>query len=231
MENKVNNKVVYDYESRGEVVHRQVLETLDYMYSLARPLYEKTFTEICKELNNERLAENGDENWRKTYCDGKYMWPTDFFYLPHDVQRKIVDNRQEAYGIGNYYEDVMKHLIENLYKGGGIHEVYTPTSWSDGKNVRHCIDVDTIDKIIGEDAATKLKAVLEGYARTYCWGRRELNQFLSLWWSSPSTNRETVKSAWKDAFNIDVEIPEDSAWVDIYYEGSETENFNEPTEE
>lgn len=226
--NSKNSKVVYDYLNRSDVISKQLRDTLDYMYSIARPVSDKPFMEICKELDEERKAKNGDENWRKSYCDGKYTYPCDFFYLPYKVQKTILENHQEAYGISAYWDDNMKFLLEILYEKGGLHEVNTPTKWSDGKNVRHCIDVDTIDKIIGEEPANKLKEILEGYRRTYRFGLRDVNHFVSLVWAAPSTNRETVKMAWKDAFGIDVEIPEDDDWVDVYYEmDKEEENFEE----
>ena len=34
--------------------------------------------------------------------------------------------------------------------------------------------------------------------------------------STPTCNRATVVKAWKDAFGIDVEIPDDSMWIDEY---------------
>ena len=228
--NSKDSKVVYDYIGRSEVIGQQLRDTLNYMYSIARPVCEKSFMEICKELNEECKAENGDDNWRKTYCDGKYTYPGDFFYVPHAVQKTILENRQEAYGISTYWDSDMKFLLEILYNGGGMHEVNTPTEWSDGKNVRHCIKVDTINKIIGEEPADKLKEVLEGYKRTYRFGLRDVNQFVSLVWAAPSTNRETVKKAWKDAFSIDVEIPEDDAWVDVYYESDKEEDSFEESE-
>lgn len=223
MSNETTNKITFGYLTRSNVIGEQVRETLNYMYSIARPVSDKPFLEICKELAKERDACGGDENWRKDYCNGKYIYPSDFFYLPMEVQKAVRENRQEAYGISTHWADAMEHLIEILYKGGGIREVHTPTKWSNGESVRHCIDVETIDKIIGEEAAEKLKDVLEGYQRTYRWGLRDVNQFMWLCWAAPSTNRELVKNAWKDAFGVDVEIPDDDAWVDEFYDADECE--------
>lgn len=231
MSNETNNKIVFNYLSRSEVIGKEVRDTLNYLYSLARPVMDKPFLEICKEMEEERKACGGDENWRKTYCDGKYMYPYDFYYLPAEVTKAVRVNRQEAYGISTHWDDAMTHLIEILYNGGGIREVHTPTEWSNGENVRHCIDVETIDKIIGEEAAEKLKDVLEGYKHTYRWGLRDVNQFVWLCWAEPSTNRELVKNAWKDAFGIDVEIPDDSEWVDIYYDDNYPEDVVDDEEE
>ncbi len=217
MSNETNDKIIFNYLTRGGVIGKEVRETLDYMYSLARPVIEKPFLEICRELDEERKACGGDENWRKDYCDGKYLYPSDFYYLPAEVQKVIRENRQEAYGISTHWEDAMEHLMDILYKGGGIREVHTPTEWSNGEPVRHCIEVETIDKIIGDEAAEKLKDVLDGYKRTYRWGLRDVNQFMWLCWAAPSTNRELVKNAWKDAFGVDVEIPDDSEWADEFY--------------
>ena len=46
--------------------------------------------------------------------------------------------------------------------------------------------------------------------------------------STPTCNRETVVNAWKDAFGIDVVIPDDSFWIDEYTkeEIDETDSYN-----
>jgi hypothetical protein len=229
MSEEKNTKVVYDYLHRSDVIGKQICDTLDYMYSIARPLPDKSFMEMCKEIEEERKAANGDENWRKDYCNGRYLFPCDFFYVPFEVQKAVRENRQEAYGIEYHWDEDMKSLIEFLYTGGGLNEVCTPTEWSRGENVRHCEPVETIDKIIGEEAAQKLKEVLEGYHRTYRWGLREVNQFMSLVWSAPSTNRKNVVKAWKESFGIDIKLPDDKDWVDIYDESEYDDVVTEET--
>ena len=54
--------------------------------------------------------------------------------------------------------------------------------------------------------------------------------------STPNTNRETVKEAWKVAFDKDIEIPDDSMWIDEYkfadmeYEGEFDEELENSAE-
>lgn len=50
-------------------------------------------------------------------------------------------------------------------------------------------------------------------------------QFAGAFLSTPTTDRETVVNAWKDAFNIDVVIPDDEQWKD-YYETPDCELNN-----
>ena len=73
-----------------------------------------------------------------------------------------------------------------------------------------------LKEIIGEEAAGKVKDVLESFMNTYSFGRMEENQFSWGFMSTPTCNRTTVVKAWKDAFGIDVEIPDDSMWIDEY---------------
>ena len=81
-----------------------------------------------------------------------------------------------------------------------------------------------------------MRKILEDYAHTYRWGLMDVNQFGWAMMSTPNTNRETVKEAWKVAFDKDIEIPDDSMWIDEYkfadmeYEGEFDEELENSAE-
>ena len=45
--------------------------------------------------------------------------------------------------------------------------------------------------------------------------------------STPTSNKETVVKAWKEAFGIDIEVPDDNTWIDIYSKQEIEDEFNE----
>ena len=75
----------------------------------------------------------------------------------------------------------------------------------------------------------QVKDILETYKKSYKWGIADYNRFNFAKLNAPSNNREIVISAWKDVFGVDVEIPDDSTWMDVYTAIDEEEN-NEDNE-
>lgn len=224
---KKEDYIVYDYESRSGELTDCVRKALDYTYEISYPKPEKSFTEMCKDIAEKQKAEGKehDVNYRITYCD-KYHWPTDFFYIPQNVLETVWNNRKEAAGAELHWDDDMEALIHFLFEKPGIKEVYKPM-YEGGEPVRHHEDMPLIKDIIGDEAAAKLKDVLETYRATYKWGLREANIFAWGYLSTPHVNRDTVINAWKEAFGVDIVIPDDSAWVDVY----EIEDFELEDEE
>ena len=211
--------IVYKYKHRGDVINDNVISALNDMYEISYPKPEKSFSEMCKDIKAEaeKAGRANDINFRLTYCDGKYQWPLDFFYVPKEVLNRVWHDRQDAFGIKQHWKENMKRLIDMMFvNGGGLKQVYSPTEWSNGENVRHCEEMPLLKEIIGEEAADKVKDVLESFMNTYSFGRMEENQFSWGFMSTPTCNRATVVKAWKDAFGIDVEIPDDLMWIDEY---------------
>lgn len=194
-------KIVYNYVDKDALQGEWITELLDKLYSVAYPRTKETWKDLCK-LYKEKSR-------------GKYKYPTDFYYIPQEVQRTIIDDFMEKHNIVFHWKDNMGFLIKALFENGGLKEVYGPTDWSE-EPLRHCIDIPTLEKIIPQEYADKVKEVLEGYANTYKFGRREYNNVLfTVHNYSPSSVREYVVSAWKE-LGEDLTIPEDTAWIDEF---------------
>lgn len=233
MENK-KDYIVYDYQMRTDIVAQAGIDALNYVYSKSYPTPEKSFIEMCKDIKKAAIeaGHDDDRDFRITYTDGdkKYNWPTDFFYMPQDVLTEIWNNRRDCANIRCHWWDDMDALIDFLYKGGGLKEVNSPMH-EGGENVRHCEDAPLVKDVIGEEAAEKLKDLLESYRRTYKWGNSDVISYGYYFMSTPNTNAESVKRAWKVAFNKDIEIPDDSTWIDKYEYADKAYNGEIETDE
>ena len=242
---KKKDYIIYKYQNRSDVIADNVLKTLNEVYSLAYPKIEKPFDEICQDIHKkaEEAGRGNDPNFRIEYkgtsSEGKsrrYMWPCDFYYIPNEVLKEVWENRRESYGITEHWRENMESLIKFLFDERGLKEVYTPTKYSNGEKVRHSIKQKLLQEVIGEENAKKVRKILEDYAHTYRWGLMDVNQFGWAMMSTPNTNRETVKEAWKVAFDKDIEIPDDSMWIDEYkfadmeYEGEFDEELENSAE-
>lgn len=199
-------KIVYNYVDKDTLYDKWVTELLNKLYSVAYPKTESTWKELCK-LYEEKSK-------------GKYQYPTDFYYVPQEVQKTIIEDFMEKHNIAFHWKEDMDFLIKALFENGGIKEVYGPTDWSK-EPLRHCVDVPTLEKIIPQEYADKVREVLEGYADTYKFGRREYNNTLfTVYNYGPSSVRDFVVKAWKE-LGEDITIPEDNAWVDEYEDTEE----------
>lgn len=206
--------IVYEYEKKDDVLVKNIQELLDYVFSISYPKPEKSFTEMCKDIKEEAIKQGRGEdvNFRIHY--GKFMWPVDFFYLPDNVLKEVWENRKETHNIENYWDDYIGILKDFLFKGGGFKEVYGPTDWSK-EPLRHCEDVPTLDKFIGEENAKKVEEVIDDYKHTYKYNNRDLMQYAWAYLSTPSCNKEKVVEAWKE-LGKDIELPDDSWWKSNY---------------
>jgi hypothetical protein len=210
----MENKIVYKYEHRSDIDEKLCLELLGKLYSVSYPTTE----------SNDFLTLSKDAD-KKSH--GKWNWPVDFYYVPQDVYKAIVDDFLYAHRFSCSWKEDMEFLIGILFEKGGLNEVYGPTEWSK-EPLRHCEDVPTIDKIIPQESVDKLKEVLENYKRTYQFGERDYNGMLfSTFNYGPSSSKEHVVQAWKEVFGKDIEIPDDSTWVDEYYIDDEDEYYDD----
>ena len=235
-----NRIIIYDYESRNNVLYNGYKDALNAIYKVSFPQYTETFKEICQQLTDEKKKEGGGSNWRKTYCDGKYQWPIDFFYIPKDVLMGIWESYKTAYQAENLWNEYIGMLNDFLFIKPGLKEVYGTTEYSKTP-MRHSIDQKMLKDVISEnlkdfvgekinkkatdDICEKVKELIEDYQCTYKFGSTDAMQFAGAFLSTPTTDRETVVNAWKDAFNIDVVIPDDEQWKD-YYETPDCELNN-----
>lgn len=211
------NRIVYEYKHRDDVLSQGMYDALDYVYSISYPKPEKSFMDMCKDLEKERKEANGDRNWRKTYGDkNQYMWPIDFFYIPREVLESVWKSHKEAYKATNTWREWLDCLSEFLFEKPGFKEVYKETEWSNGQKERTHEDQPLLKDIIGEDNAEKVKQMIDDYRWTYRYDSGDELSWCGGFMSTPNTNRETVEKAWKEAFGKDIVIPDDSAWIDVY---------------
>lgn len=209
-------KIVYCYEHKDELHQEWFFKLIDKLYSLSYPkpnIDFKTMDKVYPLLANKT---------------GKYKYPFDFYYLPHKVCKIVVDDFLEKYGFAFHWKDDMEFLLKILFEGGGIREVYSADEHND-KPYRHCIDVEVLEKHIPKEYADKVKEILEGYKNTYKFGSRDYNSMLFSVMNSPNSNRETVINAWKEVFGEDIQIPDDSSWVDEY-DAEDTDAFDDVEE-
>lgn len=197
----MDKEIIYDYVDKEQLQSDWLMEVVDKLYSIARPVTTESFKDLCKKHNE--------------MSKDKYSYPTDFYYVPQEVAKTIVNDFLEKHNIAFHWKDDMEFLIEVLFEKGGLKEVYGPTDWSK-EPLRHCEDVPTLDKIIPKEYSDKVKEVLEGYANTYKFGRNDYNSMhFSIFNYAPCTSRDMVIKAWKE-LGKDVEIPEDNCWKDVY---------------
>ena len=194
-------KIVYTYVDKDALQGEWITELLNKLYSVAYPRTKSTWKGLC-ELYKE-------------HSHGKYKYPTDFYYIPQEVQKTIIDDFLEKHNIAFHWKEDMEFLIKLLFDKGGLKEVYGPTDWSE-EPLRHCVDVPVLEEIIPREFADTVKEVIKGYANTYKFGRRDYNNVaFTVYNYSPSSVRDYVVQAWK-GLGVDITIPEDSAWVDEF---------------
>lgn len=206
-------KIVYDYPASSKNVELAIKDALNYVYSISYPKPEKSFDEMCHELNEERKQVGGDRNWRKTY--GKYQWPIDFFYIPANVLKTLWDGYKSSYGIEAHWDGDMEALINFLFKEPGFRDVYVKSE-KDGTTHREAVKQPLLKDVIGEENAEEVRILLKDYKETYKWGLSEVNSMAWAFLSTPTSNKATVVKAWKETFDKDIELPNDEMWIDCY---------------
>jgi hypothetical protein len=202
----MENKIIYKFEQRYDILAKLIDELLNKLYSVTYPKAETDFKSMAKVSQ----FINKDKNCR-------YKFPIDFYYIPQNVYETIVKDFMESHNIKLNWDENMKFLIKKLFEEGGLNEVFTPTEFSNGEKVRHCENVPTLDKIIPQEYSDKVKEVLKNYLNTYKFDNRDYNSFyFSVMNYAPSTSRESVVKAWKEILGKDIEMPSDDSWIDEY---------------
>lgn len=206
----MKEKIVYNYERREDIKKELFYRIIEKLYSISYPKPSVSFDVMAK--------------MSQTLSKGKYQYPIDFYYLPNDVLKDVVEDFLYLHNICLHWKNNMEFLMEALFEKGGIKEVYSKTDWSE-EPLRHCEDVKTLENYIPKESAEKVKEILEGYKKTYKIGQRDYNEMtFSIFNYSPNTNRERVINAWKEVFDKTIEIPEDNNWIDEYQYEEECEN-------
>jgi hypothetical protein len=138
----------------------------------------------------------------------------------------IVDSFCDAFGITTVWKshvDALLRYIRNI-DNACITEVYEKDdNGFYSRNYKHLPSLkDALKEIIKNDKVLdEAYNIIEDYIdkakHFYKFGLREENQFRGgVVFHSPNSNRDTVKAAWKEVFDKDIEIPDDSEWGDEY---------------
>lgn len=195
-------KIIYKYEDKDIIKKKLVYELLNKMYSISYPkptIDFETMNAISRVISTE-----------------KYHYPIDFYYLPNSVIKDLTDDFRSEHNIVFSWKDNMQFLIDTLFVHGGIKEVYGPTEWSK-EPLRHCETIKTLDNYIPKEHAEKVKEILEGYRDTYKFKKAEYDSFnFNIFNYAPNINKDYVIAAWKQVFDKEIKIPEDSQWIDEY---------------
>lgn len=198
----MKKKVVYSYEKRDTIDQKLIQELLDKLYSVSWPRTKQKYADIIKRSFLDP-SEQG------------YQWPIDYYYIPENVQKDIIDDFLEKHNIQLQWKNNIEFLHKILFLEGGINEIYVPTE-PQGYPKKRIVETPTLDKIIPEEYCNKVKDLIEDYMHTYNFGSKEYNDInFSVFNCAPSSNRETVIKAWKER-GQEINMPQDDAWVDEF---------------
>lgn len=228
------NLYIYDYKMRSDIISDNVHEALKILYNNAFPHVDfdteiiNKCNEIRKEASDKHIDIDNAFRYTSSTTGKTYLYPLDFYYVPMEFQYMVIDNLADAYGINSEWKsdiDALKDYLNNVDNSACI-EVYTKDENDiSQRNYQHIDDIKTeLSKIIDdndilEQVYNKIFEYIDNCQKYYKFGIIDENQFKAgVAFHSPTSNRETVKNAWKDIFNKDIEIPDDDNWTDIYDE-------------
>ncbi len=140
-------------------------------------------------------------------------YPYEFYYLPKQVFKDLVEYYIYAYRIGSELEPTIDCLI-NYFKDP-VRDKYIERN-GDKPGYRSYEHFDSLPKVIGEEAFNKVIDYFNEAKNFYNWNR-ELNSFnISVYLGcSPDSNKEAVIENWKKYRNKDI-IIDDSYWKEFY---------------
>lgn len=184
--------------TRRDVLSKAVEECLKECYEWVLP--KVTWEEFIEE--------------NKQYKNPKEPAPYNFYYLPQEVFRDIVDSYIAAYKVGSKLHDHLDIIVNYFNKP-------TRDKWIERKGdepgYRSYEHFTPLKEIIGDTAYNKVLEYIEE-ARNYYSSDYELNSFsMSTYLSaSPNSDKEKVIKYWKEYRNKDIEI-DDNYWKREYY--------------
>ena len=224
--------------TRSDILSKAVDDCMKELYSYVQPHVEwEDFVGQNKMYSNKYLL------WEKTKdLDPNYIGkslvecigprPYEFYYLPKDILKDIVDNYVYAYKIDNQQElldtietlkNYCKEPIVDKYiddwtdETGFHHPGYRDYDHPDNleKEINKIIDDEDISQLI----QNKFFEFLDMAGKFYNWNR-DLNTFnCSVYLGpSPNSNKEAVIENWKEYRNQDIEIDEEQIKKDYYGE-------------
>lgn len=175
--------------TRKDVLEEAVLKCMQELYSKVQP----------KVKWENFVLQN------KEYIDGPK--PYEFYYLPKEVLKIIVDEYIDAYRIAPELKDTIASLIE--YFNNPIRNVYINNS----KSYEY---FESLSSIIGEDNFKIVLEYLEAASNFYKWDSDLQSFMFSVYLgASPNSNKQAVIDNWKIYRNQDIVI-DDSIYNEEY---------------
>lgn len=196
----------YQYKSPSTIINRAISECLKDTYECAYPECNYDNVErICKEAKGEPIKKTGKSG-------KKYEYPFDFYYMPQQMQEDIIENYLNIYNLKATWQDDVQTVIDYITEHP-IVQVY-----KDHKR-EYITDLtlkERFDEIIPDKSEECVDIVLELLTKCrnyYKFGTWEESCFkVNTLLRFPSSNREIVINAWKDVYDKDIEIPNDTIW-------------------
>ena len=230
--------------TRSDILSKAVDDCMKELYSYVQPHVEwEDFVGQNKMYSNKYLL------WEKTKdLDPNYIGkslvecigprPYEFYYLPKDILKDIVDNYVYAYKIDNQQElldtietlkNYCKEPIVDKYindwtdETGFHHPGYRSYDHPDNleKEITKILTKydDSMDSEQGEEIVNKFFEFLDMAGNFFNWNG-DLNSFnVSVYLGpSPNSNKETVIKNWKEYRGEDIEINEEEIKKEYYGE-------------
>lgn len=220
--------------SRTDVLSIAANDCMKELYTLVQPAIEwDDFISQCNDYSSKYYEweknRNNHPEWKDkkiTECIGPR--PYEFYYLPKEVMKEIVDNYIHAYRIDKQQElldtiDILKNYCEepivDKYVEGHTDEdgLHHPGYRSYDKPDNIVVQIAKECSLYEDQAQQcwdKVKEFLDMAGNFYSWNR-DLNSFNATIYfgASPNSNKEAVIENWKKYKNVDIEIDE-SKWND-----------------
>lgn len=218
--------------SRRDILSKAADDCMKELYTLVQPAIEwDDFIDQCNIYSSKykEWEKHDNPEWEDKHindCIGPR--PYEFYYLPKEVMKEIVDSYIYAYRITsqddllntisilkNYFEDpvVDKYIEGHTDENGFHHPGYRGYEHPDNiitQIIKECnLTFDT-----AQQCWNKVKEFLDMAGNFYNWNS-ELNSFnMTVYLGpSPNSNKEAVIENWKKYRNADIEIDE-SKWED-----------------
>lgn len=220
--------------TRSDIISKASMDCLKELYSKVQPSVDwDDFVQLNKDYSKkykewEEKRRNGEVISPKEFCGPR---PFEFYYLPKEVMKDIIDSYVYAYKI-DVHQDLLD-IIEILK--GYCRETITD-KWIEGENgfpgyrgydrpdnlekeIQKLIqeyDSSDVSKEISEKCCNKFFEFLDMAGKFYSWNS-DLNAFNTTVYlgPSPSSNKERVIENWKKYKNEDITI-DDSIYEEDY---------------
>lgn len=227
--------------TRDDVLSRAADDCMKELYSLAQPSIDwdefikenKIYSERYNKWEKERNSNPEYIGKSITECIGPR--PFEFYYLPSDILKDVVDNYVRAYKIDSQQElldtiEILKNyckepIVDKWIEGEdendpGHRGYYHPDNLE--KEIQKLIqeyDSSDVSKEISEKCCNKFFEFLDMAGKFFSWNR-DLNAFYTTVYlgCSPNSNKKAVIENWKKYRKQDIEINEEQMKKNYYGE-------------